>query len=87
MWPRRDLLDLLGIEQPIIQAPMAGSTTPALAAAVGNAGGLGSLGCATMSPDELRAQADALRAATNRPFNLNFFAHNPPKENADSTLR
>jgi nitronate monooxygenase len=83
MWPRSDLLDLLGIEQPIIQAPMAGSTTPALAAAVSNAGGLGSLGCATMSLDELRTKAGELRAATNRPFNLNFFAHGPPKENAD----
>ena len=83
MWPRRDLLDLLGIEQPIIQAPMAGSATPALAAAVSNAGGLGSLGCAAMSLDELRTHAGELRAATNRPFNLNFFAHNPPKENAD----
>ncbi len=83
MWPRRDLLDLLGIEQPIVQAPMAGSATPALAAAVGNAGGLGSLGCAAMSLDELRTKASELRAATNRPFNLNFFAHDPPKENAD----
>jgi nitronate monooxygenase len=83
MWPRNDLLDLLGIEQPIIQAPMASSATPALAAAVGNAGGLGSLGCGTMSLDELRAKAGELRAATNRPFNLNFFAHEPPKENAD----
>jgi nitronate monooxygenase len=83
MWPRNDLLDLLGIEQPIIQAPMAGSATPALAAAVGNAGGLGSLGCGAMPLDELRAKAGELRAATNRPFNLNFFAHEPPKENAD----
>ena len=46
MWPDRRLCDLLGIEHPIIQAPMAGSDTPALAAAVANAGGLGSIGCA-----------------------------------------
>ncbi|MCH9000513.1 MAG: nitronate monooxygenase, partial [Proteobacteria bacterium] len=65
MWPRRDLLDLLGIEQPIIQAPMLGSATPALAAAVGNAGGLGSLGCAAMSLDQLRTQAGELGAATD----------------------
>jgi len=83
MWPRRDLLDLLGIEQPIIQAPMANSATPALAAAVGNAGGLGSLGCAAMSLDELRTEVGELRAATNQPFSLNFFAHDSPKENAD----
>ena len=78
MWPRNDLLDLLGIEHPIIQAPMAGSTTPALAAAVANAGGLGSLGCATMAADAIASSAGALRAATNRPFNLNFFAHGEP---------
>ncbi|MFP6744639.1 MAG: nitronate monooxygenase [Alphaproteobacteria bacterium] len=78
MWPRTDLLDLLGIDHPIIQAPMAGSTTPALAAAVSNAGGLGSMGCATIAPDKLGETADELRAATNRSFNLNFFAHEMP---------
>jgi nitronate monooxygenase len=78
MWPRTDLLDLLGIELPIIQAPMAGSTTPALAAAVSNAGGLGSIGCATISPDKLGDTADEVRGATNRSFNLNFFAHHMP---------
>ena len=83
MWPRTDLLELLGIEHPIIQAPMAGSGTPALAAAVSNAGGLGSLGCGTLTPDGLEAKAGELRAATNRPFNLNFFAHNAPKANPD----
>ena len=83
MWPRTDLLELLGIEHPIIQAPMAGSGTPALAAAVSNAGGLGSLGCGTLTPDGLEAKAGELRAATNRPFNLNFFAHNATKANPD----
>ncbi len=83
MWPRTDLLDLLELEHPIIQAPMAGSTTPALAAAVSNAGGLGSLGCAEASLDDVRTKAGELRAATDRPFNLNFFAHDPPTENAD----
>jgi len=83
MWPRTDLLDLLEIEHPIIQAPMALSATPALAAAVSNAGGLGSLACAEISLDDLRTQAGELRAATDRPFNLNFFAHDPPMENAD----
>ena len=77
MWPRKDLTELLGIEHPIIQAPMAGSATPALAAAVSNAGGLGSLGCATLAPDALRAAAAALRDSTNRGFNLNFFAFAP----------
>ena len=83
MWPRTDLIDLLNIEQPIIQAPMAGSATPTLAAAVSNAGGLGSLGCAAMSLEELKTTANELRVATNRPFNLNFFAHSAPTENAE----
>ncbi len=79
MWPRDDLRELLGIEHPIIQAPMAAYATPALAAAVSNAGGLGSLGCGEMSPDTLAAVCAELRAATDRPFNLNFFAHPEPR--------
>jgi nitronate monooxygenase len=75
MWPRTDLLDLLQIDHPIVQAPMAGSTTPELAAAVSNAGALGSLGCGSMPAAGLRAEIAALRSATNRSFNLNFFAH------------
>ena len=86
MWPRRDLLDLLAIEHPIIQAPMAGSATPALAAAVSNAGGLGSLGCGTQPAGAVEEMARRLQAATNRPYNLNFFAHRaeatPPKVEA-----
>ncbi len=83
LWPRNDLCELLGIEHPIIQAPMAGSTTPALAAAVSNAGALGSLGCAALSGAQLREQGEATRAATNGPFNLNFFVHSPPVAPAD----
>lgn len=79
MWPDRRLCDVLGIDHPIIQAPMAGSATPALAAAVSNAGGLGSLGCAEMAADALLAQVAHLRALTNRPFNLNFFTHPAPR--------
>lgn len=83
MWPRTDLTNLLNVEHPIIQAPMAGSATPALAAAVSNAGGLGSLGCGSMSVDDLRSKIEELRTATNRPFNLNFFAHNPPQRDSE----
>lgn len=83
MWPKSDLTDLLKIKHPIVQAPMAGSTTVALAAAVSNAGGLGSLGDATKPLEEIRADVNALRAATDKPFNLNFFAHNPPKTNKE----
>ena len=83
MWPRRDLIELLGIDHPIVQAPMGGESTPALAVAVSNAGGLGGVGCSFMSIEELRTMADELRSGTNRPFNLNFFAHPAPRENAD----
>jgi nitronate monooxygenase len=82
MWPRRDLIDLLGIEHPIVQAPMGGESTPAMAVAVSNAGGLGGLGCSYMSLEELRAKAEEIRAGTNRPFNFNFFAHPAPRKNA-----
>jgi nitronate monooxygenase len=78
MWPNRRLSKLIGIEHPIIQAPMAGSATPELAAEVSNAGGLGSLGCAEMSAERLEATVKRLRVLTNRPFNLNFFAHPAP---------
>ncbi len=79
MWPDRRLCRLLGIEHPIIQAPMAGSATPALAAAVSNAGGIGSLGCAEMPAGELAKTVADLRARTDRPFNLNFFVHPAPR--------
>ena len=78
MWPDRRLCDLLGVTHPIIQAPMAGSDTPALAAAVANAGGLGSIGCAMMSPERFGAAYGETRAATNGALNMNFFAHQAP---------
>jgi len=79
MWPDRRLCELFSIEHPIVQAPMAGSATPELASAVCNAGGMGSLGCQAMTPDAVRAAAGQMRAATNRPFNLNFFVHDAPQ--------
>lgn len=84
MWPDRRLCDVLKIEHPIIQAPMAGSATPELAAAVSNAGGLGSLGCAMMKKEDLLAAVRAVRARTTRPFNLNFFVH--PQPGASGTV-
>jgi nitronate monooxygenase len=87
MWPDRRLCDLLGIEHPIIQAPMAGSDTPALAAAVANAGGLGSLGCAMMSPERFRNIHAETRAATNRAVNMNFFAHTVPGDDEQKAAR
>lgn len=72
------LLKLLGVELPIIQAPMAGCSTPELVAAASNAGGLGSLACAMHSVEQMTADAARIRAATNRSFMLSFFTHKPP---------
>ena len=72
-WPRPALIDLLGIEHPIIQAPMAGASTAALAAAVSNAGALGGFGGTNSSPDELREVIRAIRQKTNKPFIINLY--------------
>lgn len=69
---------LLGIELPIIQAPMAGVQGAALAVAVSQAGGLGSLPCAMLSPDALRRALASVRSETARPVNVNFFCHETP---------
>jgi nitronate monooxygenase len=74
-WPDRRLLDLLKLEIPIIQAPMAGSDSIALARSVSLAGGLGSLACALLSADGVRGAARAIRDGMEHPFNLNFFCH------------
>ncbi|MEY2752271.1 MAG: hypothetical protein RLZZ570_217 [Bacteroidota bacterium] len=66
------LTQLLGIEHPIIQGGMIWCSGWELAAAVSNAGGLGTLGSGSMYPDELRAQLASLRAATDRPFAVNL---------------
>ena len=78
MWPDRRITELLGIELPIVQAPMAGAQGSALAIAVCQAGGLGSLPCAMLSPDQARAEMGVIRQQTDRPFNVNFFCHQPP---------
>jgi nitronate monooxygenase len=74
------LLDLLGIELPVIQAPMAGFTTPDMVIAVAEAGGLGSLASATYSAADLRKALDQVRAGTRCPLNLNFFSHQNPAD-------
>ncbi|HEV2539097.1 MAG TPA: nitronate monooxygenase [Frateuria sp.] len=66
-------LGSLGVEHPLIQAPMSGSNTPALVAAVSAAGGLGSLGAGYLEPQALLDQAAQIRAATARPFAINLF--------------
>lgn len=76
------LQQLLGIQYSIVQAPMAGVQGSALAVAVSNAGGLGSLPCAMLSLDALRQELETIRAQTDRPVNVNFFCHTPPAPDA-----
>jgi nitronate monooxygenase len=72
------LQHLLGIDLPIIQAPMAGAQGSTLAAAVSNAGGLGSLPCAMLGLETMHDEVATIRAQTSRPFNVNFFCHTQP---------
>ena len=72
------LLQRLGIALPIIQGPMTGSDTPALAAAVSSAGGLGMLGCGMRSPAAMAEAAAAVRQQTDRPFGMNLFVQATP---------
>jgi nitronate monooxygenase len=78
MWPDRRLLDLLRIEHPIVLAPMAGAIDHALAVAVAEAGGLGSLPFAMLNAEQASREIAQYRAATAKPVNLNFFCHKPP---------
>jgi nitronate monooxygenase len=72
---RSRLNELFGIDVPVVQAPMAGSAGAELAVAVCEAGGLGSLPCALLRGDAVRAEVGSIRARTAKPFNLNFFCH------------
>jgi nitronate monooxygenase len=83
MWPDRRLIDLFKIEHPLVLAPMAGFGTVELAASVCDAGGLGSIGCATMQPQLAAKAIQALRAMTSRPVNANFFCHDHAKVDAE----
>jgi len=74
MWPKTELIDLLKIRHPIIQAPMVGASTPELVAAVSNAGGLGSYGGAATPPAKLRQIIRQIRELTDQPFAVNLFA-------------
>lgn len=67
----------LGIELPIIQAPMAGVSTPEMAAEVSNAGGLGSIGVGSVDAETTRQMIADVRSRTERPFNVNVFCHRP----------
>jgi len=87
-WPNRRLLDLLGTDHPIIQAPMAGYVGSEMAVAVLAADGLGSLPCGLLTPKQVREEAAKIRSQTHKPINLNFFCHQPrPDEAAESAWR
>ena len=85
------LMDRLGLKWPLIQAPMAGVASPALAAEVSRAGGLGSMGLCAMSVDQARAAIREARELGATPLNVNFFCHRPatarPKAEADLIAR
>ena len=83
MWPDRRILDLFALDLPILQAPMAGSSGSALAIAVAEAGGLGSLPCAMLTPETARAEIGIFRQRVSKPLNVNFFCHVQPEPDAE----
>ena len=76
------LLDRLGVALPIVQAPMAGVSTPALAAAVSEAGALGSVAVGSLTPEAASSMLREMRAASRKPFNVNVFCHDRPRIDA-----
>lgn len=73
------LLRKLGLQLPILQAPMAGISTPEMAAVVSNSGGLGAIGVGAVDADVTRQMIQAVRSRTDRPFNVNVFCHQPAR--------
>ncbi|SDW63097.1 nitronate monooxygenase [Pseudomonas syringae] len=78
-WPDTRILELFNIALPILQAPMAGATGSSMAIAVAKAGGLGSLPCAMLTPEQILEEVAIFRQhSSDAPLNLNFFCHQPP---------
>jgi nitronate monooxygenase len=82
-----NIAELLGVELPIVQAPMAGVQDSALAISVAKAGGLGSLPCAMLSTEHLESELATLKNTTDIPINLNFFCHQTPTVNPHAELK
>jgi nitronate monooxygenase len=82
IWPDDRVQNLFGIELPIIQAPMAGVAFSEMVVGVSGAGGLGSLACALLAPEQIVEEVNIIRRQTSRPINLNFFCHKAPKPDA-----
>lgn len=87
MWPNRKFLDLLGIELPIIQAPMAGANGTEMAIAVSEAGGLGAVPCALLDAEKARTAIEVMLQHTAKPFNVNFFCHTSPEPDLDRAAK
>jgi nitronate monooxygenase len=83
MWPTTSVIDLFQVKIPIIQAPMAGANGAALAVAVSQAGGVGFLPCAMLSPENARAEIALFRQQASGPLGLNFFCHENPTPDAN----
>jgi len=79
MWADRRILDLFGIDLPILLAPMAGPVLADMAIGVSEAGGLGALPCALLNAEQMRTQLGIIRQRTRKPINLNFFCHTSPQ--------
>ncbi|MHA7776058.1 NAD(P)H-dependent flavin oxidoreductase [Roseibium sp. M-1] len=86
-WHDRRILDLLGIEIPVIQAPMAGATTVEMVIAASQAGGLGSMPSAQYSVQQLREALSQITAGTAKPINVNFFSHLTPDADPVGQMR
>jgi nitronate monooxygenase len=80
---KTNMNDFLGTDLPIIQSPMAGVQDSALTIAVSSAGGLGSLPCALLNIDELRAELNTITQQSDKPFSANFFCHQLPEIDVD----
>lgn len=87
MWPDRRVIDLFGIEHPVLLSPMANAGTAELAIAVSEAGGLGALPCGMLAPEPIRRSIHIVRQRTSRPVNLNFFCHPEPSYDAARDAR
>jgi nitronate monooxygenase len=82
-WPDTRLLDLFGVEIPIIQAPMANATAIDMAVAVAESGALGSYPCAGLTDEKITEGVTTIRTRTKKPLNLNFFCHQVPPADAE----
>ena len=87
MFPATPLTELLGIEYPILLAPMAGASTPELTAAVSNAGGLGAFAAAVLSPEAIHAGIARVRQLTTKPFSVNLFILSRPNPDPQQVAR